>query len=132
MLRLKEKPIEWIKFTAVLGVVLNAVVWLLWHQGRVPLAAGLAAVAVALLAVVTAVLRPRWFRGVYRAGMTVSFHIGQVIGRVLLTVLFFLVVTPLGLVLRLAGKDLLDLRRRGDAATWWREAKSSRNFDRMF
>jgi len=27
-----------------------------------------------------ALIQPRWFRGFYRGGMTVSFHIGQVIG----------------------------------------------------
>jgi len=132
MLRLKERPIEWIKFTAVMGLVLNLVLWLMWWRGRLSIAPPVAAAAVAVLAVLTAMIRPGWFRGFYRGGMTVSFHIGQTIGKVLLTVFFFLAVTPLGLALRLAGKDLLELRRRPGEETWWRPARDSRDFDRMF
>jgi hypothetical protein len=63
--------------------------------------------------------------------MTVSFHIGQVMGRILLTVLFVIVVTPMGLLLRLFGKDLLQLKRR-PTTSYWRAAKNANQFDRMF
>jgi hypothetical protein len=132
MLRLKEKPVEWIKFTAVMAVAVNLVVWLLWWRGHVPMALPVAAGVAAIGALVTALIQPRWFRGFYRGGMTVSFHIGQVIGKVLLTLFFFLVVTPMGLLLRLAGKDLLHLRWNRQDPTWWQPAKNSRQFDRMF
>jgi hypothetical protein len=64
--------------------------------------------------------------------MRVSYQIGQVVGKVLLTAFFFLLVTPLGLALRLAGKDLLQLKRDDAAPTWWQPAKNNREFDRMF
>jgi hypothetical protein len=132
MLRLKEKPMEWIKFTAVMGLVVNILCWLLWWRGQVVMALPLAAAGAAGAAVVTAFLRPRWFRGFYRGGMTVSFHIGQTIGKVLLTLFFFLIVTPLGLFLRLSGKDLLHLKPDSQPSSGWRPARNSREFDRMF
>lgn len=132
MLRLKEKPIEWIKFTAVMGLVVNGVLWMLWWKGRLAIATPIAAAVVAGIALVTAMLRPRWFRGFYRGGMTVSFYIGQTIGKVMLTLFFFLVVTPMGLLLRMAGKDLLHLKRRAGDESWWHRAKDSREFDRLF
>lgn len=132
MLRLKEQPIEWIKFTAVMGVVLNLVLWISWWKNLVPLAFPLAGLCIALLALVTALIHPYWFRGFYRGGMTVSFHIGQVIGKVMLTLFFFLMVTPMGLLLRLLGKDLLHIKRHPGQATYWHAAKNSREFDRMF
>ncbi len=64
--------------------------------------------------------------------MTASFHVGQVLGRVLLMVVFLGLVTPLGWALRLAGKDLLGLRRSPGATTYWRPAKRTSPFDRMF
>ena len=64
--------------------------------------------------------------------MTLSFQVGQIIGRILLTLFFFLLVTPMGLMLRLLGKDLLRLKRTPDAKTYWRKAKDNRDFDRMF
>jgi len=132
MLRLKEKPIEWIKFTAVMGLVLNIVLWLLWWKGRLPLPVPITAICVALTALILSLIRPSWFRGFYRGGMTVSFHIGQTIGKVLLTLFFFLVVTPMGLLLRVLGKDLLQLKRNRADKSWWQPAKNEREFDRMF
>lgn len=132
MLRLSEKPLEWIKFTAVIGVALNGVLGLLWWKGALPGAVCLVAAGAALLTVVVAAIRPVWFRGFYRGGMNFSFQIGQVMGKVLLTVFFFLIVTPMGLLLRLLGKDLLRLRKKPELTTYWQKAKSSREFDRMF
>jgi hypothetical protein len=132
MLRLKEQPIEWIKFTAVIGLAVNIVLWLLWWRGILPVALPATAATLAVLAVLTAMIRPHWFRGFYRGGMMVSFQIGQVIGKVLLTLFFFLLVTPMGLLLRFFGKDLLNLKAPPGETTCWHEAKSTREVDRMF
>jgi len=132
MLRLSEKPLEWIKFTAVIGVAVNGVLGLLWQKGVVPALTCWLAVAVALVAIVTAMIRPHWFRGFYRDGMNFSFQIGQVIGKVLLTLFFFVMVTPMGLLLRLLGKDLLRLKKAPEKNTYWCKAKDHHDFDRMF
>jgi hypothetical protein len=132
MLRLSEKPLEWIKFTAVMGVALNGVLGMLWWKNALPGAVCLVTAGVAVLAVAVAAVRPYWFRGFYRGGMNISFQIGQVMGKVLLTGFFFVIVTPLGLLLRLLGKDLLRLRKTPGLTTYWQKAKSSREFDRMF
>lgn len=132
MLRLKENPREWQKFTLVMACVANALTWLLrWRHG-IPLPIPVSVGAASLVVLVLCWARPHWFRGFYRGGMTVSFHIGQTIGKVMLTLLFFLIVTPMGLILRLAGKDLLDLRKQAGVKTYWRTAKNSQQFDRQF
>ena len=77
-------------------------------------------------------LRPRWFRPIYRAVMTASFYVGQVMGRVLLAIFFVVALTPLALVLRLFGKDLLRLKRDTKAQSYWRPAKVSQDFDQQF
>jgi hypothetical protein len=132
MLRLKEQPLEWIKYTAVIGTVVNIVLWFLWWRGLLHDAIPVATTAAALFAVALAILRPYWFRGFYRGGMRVSFQIGQTFGKVLLTLFFFLLVTPMGLLLRLLGKDLLNLKPPTNETSCWHEAKTSREFDRMF
>jgi hypothetical protein len=124
--KLKESPREWLKFTAVMALLAGVLSFMLARRAF-PVVLGIAAVALVLCA-----LRPRLFRGFYRSGMTVSFCIGQVMGRILLTIFFILVVTPLGLLLRLAGKDLLQLQRPSGASSYWRPAKTSNQFDRMF
>ena len=132
MLRLKEQPIEWIKFTAVIGVMVNLILWLLWWRGSLFVTIPALTAIIAILTVIIAAIRPRWFRSFYRCGMTISFHIGQVIGKILLILFFFLFVTPLGLLLRLFGKDLLLIKKNPDGKSYWHPAKNNREFDRMF
>lgn len=56
---------------------------------------------------------------VYKAWMGFAFAIGQVMSRLLLALVFFGVVTPLGLLGWLVGRDRLQLRRKADAQTYW-------------
>ena len=123
--RLKEQPKEWVKFTAVMAVLVSVLSWLLYRPVFPTV------LILGLVTMLICVARPRWFRGFYRGGMTVSFHVGQFMGRILLTVLFLLVVTPMGLLLRLFGKDLLRLKRP-EADSYWHPAKNANQFDRMF
>jgi hypothetical protein len=125
-LKLKENPREWLKFTAVMALMVSVLFFLIYRRAF-PVVLGAAAVAL-----IACGIRPHWFRGFYRGGMTVSFYVGQVMGRILLTFFFLVVVTPMGLLLRLFGKDLLQLKRRSGADSYWRTAKTSNQFDRMF
>ena len=130
-LKLKEEPKEWLKFTAVMAAVAGVVVVLL-HRRKVIGIETLAGIAIMIAMVVCAcAIRPRWFRGFYRVGMTVSFRVGQALGWVWLTLFFLLVLTPLGLLLRAFGKDLLAMKRR-KTDTYWRTARPPGSFDRQF
>lgn len=130
--KLKENPSEWFKFTAVMAATAAVLATLLWRRHLLG-TSGLGTIAALLaLGVAACALKPRWFRGFYRAGMTASFHAGQVMGRILLSIVFLLVVTPLGLILRLTGKDLLQLRCDPKAATYWCKAAAPGPLDRQF
>ena|SRR5690349_20880131 len=131
-LKLKENPREWQKFTAVLAVMAAVFSWLTFRRGLLPREGWFAILAALVAAIILSLLFPRWFRPLYRTGMTVSFRIGQVMGAILLTLFFLLVLTPIALLLRLTGKDLLHLKRDPHATTFWEPAKSSDHFDRMF
>lgn len=131
-LKLKEDPREWRKFTLAAAAGLGALGGVLCWRGILPapwLRLWLGALGVALLGVL---LRPAWFRGFYRAGATAGFHVGQFMGRVLLVLFFFVVLTPLGLALRLAGKDPLRLKRDRTAGSYWQPARSDGQLDKMF
>ena len=131
-LKLKENPREWQKFAAVLCVLLGMASYVAFRKGLLP-RPGLAGVAALIGAIlVSSWCFPRAYRGVYRTGMTISFQVGQVMGKVILTALFLLVITPLGWVLRCLGKDLLQLRRQPTATTYWQPARDGRNFEKMF
>ena len=130
-LKLKEEPSEWLKFTSVMAVVAGVATFLL-HRRKVVGIETLAGIAIAIvLVMVVCAIKPRWFRGFYRVGMTASFRVGQALGWVWLTIFFLLVLTPLGLLLRAFGKDLLAMKRR-KTDTYWHAARPPGGFDRQF
>ena len=54
----------------------------------------------------------------YRLWMGIAFVMGNIVSRVILAVVYFLVVTPIGLVARATGRDRLALRARGRGSHW--------------
>lgn len=131
-LKLKENPREWQKFAAVLCVFLIGLTYLGFRKGFVSRGAFPVVGGVVGLILISSWIFPRAYRRIYRIGMTVSFRVGQVMGKILLTILFFVALVPLGLLLRLLGKDLLQLRRLPAGASYWQVARDGREFDRMF
>ena len=131
-LKFREDPKEWRKqaWLAAFGIALISSV-LRWRRVVAP-PVWLAVLAVAASFVICAWLRPRWFRGYYRFSMRLGFASSRILGFVALVVFFVLIVTPLGLVLRLAGKDPLQLKRPLKAGTFWQPARDPNPLDRLF
>jgi len=131
-LNFKEDPKEWRKsalLTALGLAILSSV--LRWRKH---LSADVLCTVLALLAVVAicAVLQPRWFRGWYRLSLRLGFYSSQFIGRCVLAIFFVFILTPLGWVLRLMGKDPLQIKRPPNAATCWHPARDCNPLDRLF
>ncbi len=82
-----------------------------------------------------AAVAPALLAGPHRAWMRLARVLGAVNGFLFLSLLFFLVLTPLGVVLRLFGRD--ELKRRGPApASMWEPYPARncdpRHFEKMF
>jgi hypothetical protein len=79
---------------------------------------------------------PRALKYVYITWMSVAFVLGFVMAHVILTLFFFLVLTPIGLVARMFGKDFLRLKLDKQSATYWIRrdgtAKSAVEYERQF
>ncbi len=63
-------------------------------------------------------LAPGWLRPLYKVWMAFGHVLGWINTRILLGAVFFLLVTPIGLLLRLAGKDPLH-RKRARSENYW-------------
>jgi hypothetical protein len=131
-IKLKEDPPEWRKFTwqfcgliAVLGGVVG------WRKGIAIEGLSLFFGTLSLTSLL-AWLRPGWFRGFYRFGMISSAWMGARVGRVVLTIFFFLILVPLGLVLRLFGHDPLRLKKRPGETSYWTPVGKSGGFEKMY
>lgn len=104
---------------AGVGAVLAGVFW--WKDvswSWIPaLGAGLFAVS--------GLLAPSLLRPVYGPWMAFARFLGWLNTKILLTLFFVLVVTPVGLVLRFFRRDLLEQRMGTDAESYWKRRKDT-------
>jgi hypothetical protein len=130
-LKLRDNPREWRKFSVVAVLFASAISMLLWRRSWIPdLGLQIALVAFALLLVLSLV-RPTAFRPAYLVSMRFSHAMGQVVGRMVLVFCFLFILTPIAILLRLLGHDLLHLRRRA-CDSYWKPARPPAPHDRAF
>lgn len=75
-------------------------------------------------------------RPIYVGWMTFAFALGWVNTRLILGIVFYLIFTPAGLVMKLLGKDPLVLRFDREATTYWVKRKpqdqSKNRYEKLF
>ena len=131
-LNFKEDPKEWRKSALLTALGLALISSLLRWRKHLPVNVWLVVLAVLAVVAVCAVLQPRWFRGWYRLSLRLGFYSSQFVGRCVLLVFFIFVMTPLGWLLRLMGKDPLQLKRPPGAATYWQKSKDASSLEQLF
>src|SRR5258708_39189225 len=77
------------------------------------------ALGLAALFLVVALLQPVWLRPLNRLWTKLGLLLGRVVSPVITGLLFFLVVTPIGLLFRLLKKDPLRLASNSGTSTYW-------------
>ncbi len=131
--KLKTGVRELRKFGLMVGGVFVAigVVLLLRHKSNHPFFLGLGATLVLFGAI-----WPRALKWIYIAWMTLAFTLGFVMSNVILTLFFFLLVTPIALLSRLFGQDFLARKLDKNAASYWiphvKEEKTAASYERQF
>ncbi len=97
----------------VFSLLFSLVFWKNYPSNLSFIFAGLAVLLLFLLTAMPLVLRPA-----FRIWLKVAHFIGRVNTQVLLTLLYYLVFTPYGLVMRLFGRDSMQ-RKLKSAGTYW-------------
>lgn len=91
-----------------------------------------AVVAVVAFTAVTGVWRPHWIRPLFVGWMCAAFPIGWLVSHTLLAIVYYLAVTPIGLVLRAFGRDALQRQTDPAATSYWSERHETRDESRYF
>src|SRR5262245_62202163 len=112
------------------GVLLLLAAFTLWrgHAGRAEILGGIGGLLIA-----AALVRPQLLAGVAAVWSSIGHGLGWFNSRVLLTVMFFAILWPIGLASRLFGTDPLERKKRGSMWTPYPDRlRDSKHFERLF
>ena len=115
--KLDRSPRALRRFGIVLGAAMLLLGKLLLLGGR---NAGGPFLSIGALLLIAAAFAPWILRYVYKPWMFLALASSWLVTRIILTLVFFLVVTPLGLLQRLCGKRALEFRFKSNETTYWR------------
>jgi hypothetical protein len=115
--KIESSPKKLREFGLLVGGVLCALGLWLWLRGRGHYSYFLLS-GIAL--VIAGAITPLALKPFQKAWMTLAILMSWVMTRVLLSVLFYIAITPIGLIMRLIGKDLLDEKLEPQKQSYWK------------
>ena len=68
---------------------------------------------------------PNFLKPLYLLWMTFAIVLGWFMTRIILSVLFYLILTPIGLTLTILGKELLNLKKKDSQKSYWENRDST-------
>lgn len=105
-------------FAFVQLIVAAVGAWLLHRRLEWDLAA-LALLGLSLILLVAGLVRPQILQPLFVGWMLAAFPIGWVMSHLLLAVVYFGIVTPIGVLLRWRGRDALQLKPDESQSSYW-------------
>lgn len=131
-MRLKDNPREWKKFVWLYSFVAILLAAFAYRKHQISVVALEMILIAGISCSVLVLFKPVLFRPLYRVSMRFFARVGNVMGKVLLTILYFLALVPLAAILRLSGKDLLELKRSPGQKSYWKTPRRTGAFDQQF
>lgn len=121
------------KFGLMVGGVFLLLTFLLIFKDFSPSASYLPAI-IGLLLISMGSFYPKALKGTYRIWMGAAFTIGWTVSRVMLIILFYLVITPIGLIARLFRKEFIDLKMKRPQDSYWVRKNNGNqvNYEKMY
>jgi hypothetical protein len=120
--KLDRSPRALRRFGFTVGSVILFLGCVLWWRHR---GAGWPLISIGTVLVLAAALTPLRLKWIHGPWMILSLALGWVVTRILLTMVFFFVVTPIGLLQRLFGKRAIEVAFKADRASYWQARTAS-------
>ena len=121
------------KFGITLGIAFGLLSGLIYWRGKI---SPVPFFIISALLFFFGLVLPGLLKPVQKAWMALSVILGWVMTRIILIVAFYLMVTPIGLLARLFGKDFLNAKFDSNVSSYWISKKTitfdKRNYENQF
>lgn len=117
---IKESPKDLKNFGLTIGTVLILIALFLFYKEK---QSAYWFISIGVLLVLAGLLYPLILRPLNKAWMILAVLMGWVMTRVILSILFFLVLTPTSFLAKLFGKQFLNLKRKKNSDSYWDKRK---------
>jgi len=124
---------DWKKFGITMGVILTIIgLYLLWKSNDYfKYFFSVAAVFFTL-----GLILPASLKYVYKAWMSMAVVMGFIMTKIIMVIIFYLIVTPIGLIASITGKKFLDMKIDPSANSYWltrdQAPKVKADYERQF
>ena len=131
--KIKSEKKELRQFGVTIGIVLALLAGLLlWREKDYYLYL----LIISIFFFFTGLALPVLLKPIHKMWMTLAILVGWFVTRLIMIILFYLVVTPIGLLTRLCGKDFLDTQFKKNVNSYWIPRKTitldKTNYERQF
>jgi hypothetical protein len=115
-------------FGITIGIILFIIsAMLLYYENELyQLIAIIASIFIGLGLILPILLKP-----IYLVWMIFAVILGWIMTRVILSIIFYLIMTPIGLITRLVGEDFLDMKKL-DSNSYWNKRDSSKELSQDY
>ncbi len=132
-IRFKNDPKIWIKYILSLMIMLALLVVVGVWRSIIPLYAAGFLWAIILLVILASLISKAFAKKVYKLGMLFGGWLSKVISYLLLFIIYFTLVVPISLFLRIIGKDLLKRKNFGVVnESYWVKSTPRGALDKMY
>ena len=127
------------KFGLLLGIILAVFCAIVFYKHRSEVEIPISVFVFGILSIfsfITALLYPKALKPINTVMIFIGMIIGWIMTRVILTILFFVVILPIGLVLRISGHDSMNRKPDAKLQSYWLEKKETdllpERYERLF
>ncbi len=130
---IKEDKTTLRKFGLTVGTVLLIVAIVLYLTGK---SSSVIFGGAGVLLILFGLILPNILKPLNKIWMTLAVILGWFMSRLILFILFYIVITPIGFFLTIAGKDFLNLRTDKNSNSYWekreKRVKEKIDYERQF
>jgi hypothetical protein len=130
---IKSNKSEWKKFGIMMGVILTLIgLFLFWKRNDYFAYVFL----LAALFFISGLFLPSLLKPVFKVWMALSVVMGYMMTRIIMVIIFYLIVTPIGFIASLTGKKFLDMKIDKSVNSYWivkeKTQKTQNDYEKQF